>query len=171
MKPVTQSRAYLFRYPFTTISIEPGIDSLGRTLFRRWGADFRPDLDQDPRTRRRTLRRLEAMVFTLVAGNAVQLILTGRNDHVGASEDSDYAGRLAGFVSGDPDEANAFVKWQRLRARNTLAQAPNWAAVKAVASALLEKNVLSARHARRIIRVALDSDADEWPLAEREERR
>lgn len=154
--------ACLHGYPFRLVTIEPRTASLGHVLFAKWSGEFHPDANND----RRTMRRVEVMVTTALAGNAAQWILTRRNDWVGAREDNAHAVRMASYMCGDDDEALALVAYLRARVRNQLALAPNWAAVKAVAEALLERRTLRGGEARRLVRVALDSDADEWPLAE-----
>src|SRR5262249_6523130 len=105
----------------------------------------------------RHYRQMEDHVMILCAGDLAVKKLTGRSNHVGASDDYRQCTDLALRVCHRGDEASAWWKWLRLRTSNLLNDEGIWNAVEAVAAALLERRHLSAEEARRIYTAA------RWP--------
>jgi hypothetical protein len=58
-------------------------------------------------------------------------------------------------MSGDPEVDGAYVHWLQLCTRGLLSRPDNWAAVTALAAALLEHREIGGRRTREIIRGAM----------------
>ncbi len=111
--------AYLLGRAFTTISVEPDDDSLGRVSHAAPGAWFRPDIDASGRAR----RLIEHRVMILLAGaEAERAWLASLADvpndweelvTTGAAHDYSAAADLAGYACGSVPELEAYVEWLR----------------------------------------------------------
>jgi hypothetical protein len=135
------------------VSIVPDGASNGRLVNRQLPDTFRPDVNNDVRTRWFVER--EIMVF--LAGGVALEKFQGHRRALGDGEDLRYAKDLASFVCGDMEEIGAYVAWLHARTKLLLNQPWNWRAVGDLAEALLEHKELSGRAARRIYQAASDT--------------
>ena len=145
--------AYLLRRSFTRVSIVPDDDTLGHVKYRGYAAGFRPDLEITLRVR----ERLEAAVMTSLAGVEAQRVYepTAAPEDCGGESDYRAAIDLASYVSPDPEELGAYLEWLRLRVAGIFKLPVHWAATRAVAEALLVRQILSAPATRKLIGSAL----------------
>lgn len=101
-------------------------------------------------TDRRMRMTIEREVMILLAGSVAEQ-LAGAGPHGGRRDRRD-ALALVGFLSGSASEEEAYVRWLRERTRTLLRI--HWAAVQAVAKALLAKGTLNGASVREIARSA-----------------
>jgi ATP-dependent Zn protease len=107
-----------------------------------------PEIDATGRTR----RWIEQVIMVLLAGGEAERRFVGRRNHKGASSDYQKAVDIGSYIcNGDMEETQAYLAWLAVRTRNLLAREDIWAAVKAVALALLVRSELSGREVKRII--------------------
>ena len=131
------------------VTIEPGEDgSLGHIV----GSGLGDISDADLTTAH--IKLLERSIMVSLAGCAAEAIKRGRHNYSGAASDMQQASDLALHVSGDGEEASAYVKWLWVRTRNRLKQPLVWKSVAAVAETLLEEKTLGAKRIREIVRQA-----------------
>lgn len=141
------------------ITIVPGEGHLGRNTPAPLPS-FHPDRDDGPSTR----LRVEQSVVGLLGGAVAEAHLLGRDCRLGdfkrygGAVDLARAYRLVCFQSAGDEEANAYLSWLFERTKSVIAFPQNWAAVKAIAQALLHQQELSGRAARRIY----DAAVEEW---------
>jgi hypothetical protein len=106
----------------------------------------------------KTRRWVEREIMVLLAGSEAEAMFTGRKNHLGARSDLHSAVDLASTVCNTVDEVQAYLLLLAIRARDLLATEHLWAAVVAVAEALLERGELKGREVRRIVRRAIAAD-------------
>jgi hypothetical protein len=116
--------------------------------------DFHPGVVFTPRDERRVM----AMIAVCVAGHAAECVLDDKLTSEGAEADFVLAYSLAGHVSGSDDEVQALVELTRIRVRNELSMPQNWAAVRALAAALVEHSEIGVQRARRVIQSVIDAE-------------
>jgi hypothetical protein len=141
------------RRPFSFATIIPASDYAGLVQHPAFPADFQPDLSVIPGARHSKL--LEDHILISLAGAAAEDVFVGRakprREAGNAVHDYKIATQMALHVTGDPNEASAYVTWLLHRARNKLRVPHNWLAVELVTNALLDRQRLSYRATRRVI--------------------
>lgn len=151
--------AYLLSCPIMHVSIVPneeeGTEGHCASGYGRHPPDFVPEqMDDDDVATRRVLERRIMICF---AGNAAERAFRGESDAVYPGSGSDFwrASELAGFVASEgSDECLAFQQWLHLQIDRRLTRPHIWAAVTAVATALLERKELSGQRVRQIIQTS-----------------
>lgn len=143
--------AHLHRRPFRRVSIVTIGEAAGRVETSAWRGHF----DPEGLVTSRDERRVMTMISVAVAGHVAVCLLEGTTTSEGAERDFEHAYGLASKVSGSPEEADALVEWLRARVRNELSLPDNWAAVKALAEALLAQPEIGVRRAKQIINAAI----------------
>lgn len=136
---------YLERVPFDSVTVTPD-SALGTdgAVHPRLGPLWLWD-----RQRVKTLR-------ILMAGKVAEEFLMGRPVTRGCGHDLNLAGCIADELAEEQaSDADALLAAAYVTARNMLAVTSVWAAVEALASALVVSKELSARQAYRVIRAAL----------------
>ena len=76
---------------------------------------------------------------------------------MGAKSDKGTAADMALRRCGSTEECNAYIKWLGIRVQDALQNPRVWAAVEALAKALLKRKTISLWKARKIIREAWDA--------------
>ena len=101
----------------------------------------------------RTFRRVVNVATRFLAGMEAEREFTGRYNYRGASSDYEWASEICHYFSRDDygPEADAMIKWLRLRAKNIVQV--RWAGVEALARQLLEAKTLKGREAEEVIRM------------------
>jgi hypothetical protein len=151
---------------FTTVSVEPDEDSLGRLLHAQavpkaeW---FHPEEGAiNPRTR----SWLEQRILIALAGPEAEMRFTGGTTYEdGADSDMRAAINFTEPLSAPGAELDAFVEWLRCRTANTVADPSNWVAIQNVAAALLASGTLTSRQVRTIVRRVFTTHSDEIAAA------
>ena len=90
---------------------------------------------------------LEGELLILLAGMAAESRISGRYNLQGAAQDLRDAERLAMMRAGNERQAGKTIKRALDKVQNMLSQKDTWAAVKAVAKDLIEKEEISGRAA------------------------
>ena len=137
--------------PFKYVTIKPDKEagSAGHVEPRPSPKSFHPDYETDTRTR----LRVEALVRISYAGQVAEQLLTGRRSwNRGSQDDAHNAINVITYLGSQEDTLRAYCDLLLLQTRDKLRLPWNWDKVKAVASALLEKETLSYREVHRIIR-------------------
>lgn len=144
--------AYLLRRRFDWISIQSDEHFLGYVTFTAIES-----LGANGRGGRRARALAEREIMIDLAGNIAERIFTGRHDWMRATVDIRNINEVALRFCADAEEAQAFIRWLTIRTRNLLSRTRNWAAVSALADALLHEGKLSYPAARPIIARAIRS--------------
>jgi hypothetical protein len=144
--------AFALRRAVKVMSVVSDGESNGRLVNRRLPDTFRPDVNNDGRTR----WFVEREIMVILAGGVALEKFQGHRRALDDGEDRRYATDLASYVYGDLEESCAYVAWLRARTKLLLNQPWNWRAVANLARALLEHKELSGRGARRIYQAAID---------------
>lgn len=140
---------YILHRGFRYVTIRPDRECLGRVMQTPLPDSFWiADLGIDTRAR----RIAEREIIIDFAGEAAGAIWRGRHNWRSSRADFQSVTELTGRVCNTPDEEEAFARWLAIRARDMIACPMNWEQVKAVAKALLDKQHLSSRQVRQIIR-------------------
>ncbi len=147
--------AYLRNRRFTRVSIVADRETLGKCIFDRRSGTLELDRESYGRTR----ERIETLIVVSLAGVVSESLLTGRKNRRGAHTDLRDAAHFAGYVVGDEQELNAYLRWLWARTRNLLRARPHWAAVRSLARALLANRSVGERRARQVIADALNREA------------
>jgi hypothetical protein len=131
----------LARRRFRFVTIQPGDGFLGQCV--RWNTPprFHPDIDVTPKGE----RYLRDHIVSLMAGELADYRHCGRIDERVLIVDGDFhtASGLASYVTGPLPETEAYLEWLVARAKAQLSRADVWAAVEAIAAALLAKHRLT----------------------------
>lgn len=154
----------LVRNPITRASIiaDEERGSLGHVANRPYGESFKIDVETTLSLRAR--ERLEARIMSALAGDEALRRYLGKDAPTGwLGADGDYraAVDLAEHVSPEPKELGAFLEWLGIRAANLFYLPWHWAAVEAIAAALLEHKVLSGPRVRQIVQRAIHTFHEE----------
>jgi hypothetical protein len=131
-------------------------DTLGHCANRKMPF-FHPDYDYDRKTR--ALAEREILIY--IAGGIAEARVRGRHNHVGARADIGMAMDMAARMSGDTEEASAYLAWLHARAKNLVAVPWHWRAVEKVAAVLLARQRISGQAVRRLFQEALDEERSE----------
>ena len=156
--------AIVHRIPFDKVTIVSTDEYLGG-VFAQDPSWFRPDLNNaDFRTR----SFLERRVIGILAGPEAERRHTGRRGRVGAQGDYKNAVDLASYITGSFAETEAYLRWLTIRAEGFVAYGLSWHSITMLAEALLERETVSSRAVRLIIRRAWESwdipvPAYRWP--------
>jgi hypothetical protein len=137
-----------------SVTITPDADAFGRARHYPLRA-FQPDHGVDGRVR----WRIEQAIMISMAGVAAQGRVSDDAERIesGSQSDRETAVNLALFVSrGEPDEAQAYVKWLGLRVGNLLAEPVWWAGVERLARELLLRGTMSGRDVNAAIQDGID---------------
>lgn len=141
------------RYPFLSVTITPTADALGHIQHPAWGDNIRPDITMDGNTK----NLLEKAILTLLAGRWAEKRFAGRWNNVGAASDFHEAVNLASYIYAGGKVLQTYINWMDARVEVMVDNRLNWAAIKALAAALLVKRRIGYREARKIIAEAEDS--------------
>lgn len=145
--------AYCLRRRFAEVSIIPADDTrghVGRPGNAIEGLD--PYMDAESA---RTRNRIEAEIMVYFAGGVAEWIFSGRHGK-GTGRDDDAVITFAEHVVSSHDELEAYISWLWIKTRNLLSEDYCWAAVQALAKALLEQKEIGHRQARKIISTAFE---------------
>jgi hypothetical protein len=135
----------VFRY----VTIIPAEGFLGCVRTYPHGRKFREHIENGDYTLRER-DRLENDIVIYFAGNEAEKKYCGRYNHQGATSDRHNSIDLAGYIAGEGEALEAYLRWLRLRARDLIANSLNWKAVQMVAEALLERKTLTHEEGRMI---------------------
>ena len=123
--------------PVAWVSIRPDRKYLGLCAFGK--GVFRPSEDW-----------VEREAVLSLAGPAAEAGFTGEFDWAAASQDYDYAFRLARGRGGDDKKADRLVKRWLSKADHLLGKGDTWEAVERIAAELLRVEEISGRAARHL---------------------
>ncbi len=148
---------------FERVSTIPEGERLGAVSHRPPGAWFRPDVECTTRTR----LRIEAEVISHLAGGETERAWVTRTlgrqllesekelVDVGMRGDLEIAVNLSDYATSTPEEAEAYFAWLWQRTLDLISgPLPYWAAVEALADAVVGGRALAWRDAKPIILVA-----------------
>jgi len=136
---------YLEHVPFESVTIVPD-------------PELRADGAVHPRVGPLSLwdRQRPKTIRILMGGKVAEEFFTGKPVKRACQGDLNLAACIADELAEErASDADALLAAAYVTARNVLAVASVWAAVEALASALMERRKLSARQAYRVIRAAL----------------
>ena len=144
--------AFLVRWKFKYLSIEPGEDSLGHILLQGFGSsvDFEIDSFEKIRT------KLEPHIMIEYAGFITQLHLTKRRNFRGATNDFENISDVI-RLCGTQKEAEAYLHWLYIRTEKIITNPQNWNAIKSLAQELLKLKTIKYPLARKIIMKAFSA--------------
>ncbi len=143
-----------------SLSIIPDLTdgSLGRLTHHSYFAGVNPDVDDSPRCQ----RRLENMALVDLVGPAAERRFNPRGyRHNYSNSDYHHAVDLLSCIAPEPDELGAYVGWIEIRARNFVRRDDMWAAIEALAAALLDRREIPGKEIKPIILRSHQKDADE----------
>ena len=150
--------AILVRMGFGKVTIERKRDSLGHILHNKWRKTFSPR-SEDMRSR----YQLEKAIRTCLAGPVAEKMWSGEK-HIKWGADGSHAVEYASYLSqgglhhnmfyfsGSDRAIEAYLRFVAICCEEQLAITLNWAAVEAVAKALLEKRTINSKECRAVIR-------------------
>jgi len=142
--------AYLLRKKFRYVTIRSNGMFEGYVMHGQPGSNLQDEWE-DERIRRSALER---DILISLAGGVVNLLLTGKRDHLGSYTDLHHALDLADHVCGSKKECTAYVNWLFVRCEGMVKSPPNWHAVETLAGELLKREKIPYRKAREIIQAA-----------------
>ncbi|MFO0880363.1 MAG: hypothetical protein U0840_23710 [Gemmataceae bacterium] len=128
--------------PVMKVSIRPDREKLGICAFGK--AVIRPSQDW-----------LEREMLIALAGMAAEANRTGTYDRAAAGRDLAYVQKLALQRAGNERQAERLERRMLARVEHLLGQEPHWAAVEAIAAALLQAGEISGRQARHLFEECL----------------
>lgn len=140
------------RRRFKKVTIIPEGDTLGYLEGCGWRSKLNPEYDDGARLR----YRIEGDIIISLAGPVAEAKLTGRFNHIGASQDYHDAFNCALYVTGSTEEAGAYINWLLERTKNILSPKSKWDAVEELANELIGQREIGYGTARKIIRKGLD---------------
>ncbi len=142
------------------LSIIPDDSSAGRHFPGPYFPGVNPEFDDSPKCQ----RRLENKALVCLAGPAAQRRFSPRGYRwVHGDTDYRHAVELLSYTSPEPDELGAYVGLIEIRARNFVGRRDMWAAIKALAAALLDRGEIPGREIKPIILQACQKALDEFP--------
>jgi ATP-dependent Zn protease len=97
------------RFKKVSIIPIPEQDSLGGVSGCGWESKLNPELNDTEQLRIR--RMVEREIITSFAGVVAEAKLTGRYNHIGASQDYHDAVFYASYVTGSTEETEAYLTW------------------------------------------------------------
>ncbi len=152
---------YELHVPFRYLTIIPdeARGSAGHILYGSLRSDF--DMARYEMTELQLRRVIEPRIICALAGEAAQSAHTRRRHLSTATDDYRSAVDFALLVTGgNPDEAGAYCTWLYHRAVGIVRNPFVWAAIEALAAALLARERLGSREARRIIKDAMQGEIE-----------
>lgn len=144
---------FFAKKPYKHVTIEPGEDSYGHIRHFPLPDSFQPDIDSESY---RMQKRIEQEIILLYSGHAAEVLAAGRHNWRGASDDTRRAVDLALYVNGDPKQTSAYLQWAWLKTMNFLKLPFRWVAVEGLAKALLERNNINKKEAKKIITTSIE---------------
>ena len=142
---------FLLRRSFAYVTIESAADSLGHCDFAPLDSLLGQIIDG---AGDHAIAELRRGLITVLAGPAAEERFAGPYDLAG-EDDTEQAVDLASVIAATPNEARALAEAAFDEARGLWSIAAQWAAVAALAAALLERNRLSYEEARALVAVTL----------------
>lgn len=140
------------RIPFEYVTIEPGELEGVRFAGLIQGRALSPGNLEALQDGRLTRDRLEGWAMSMLAGVAAEAIRTGRHNWVGSTKDRSDAYDLLSKHVGSHEEAVAYLELLAIRGRQRLRGAQVWARVESVAVMLLQRQRLTSRRVRAVLR-------------------
>jgi ATP-dependent Zn protease len=134
--------------PFKRVTIVPEGDSLGHILKRNCPKSIRPDIVVNCRS----FRWIEREIICALAGLAAEHRFAGRHNWRGAGSDFSHAVDLAGNLYFEPAVSSRYLAFMVEQAKCLVAASRVWIEIQAIAAALMERETLSAREAKQVIR-------------------
>lgn len=121
------------------------------------GLELRSLALRDPRSGRLDRNKVERELVIEMGGPIAERIARDGGSHEwhGTGREvlsSDRAIQLASELSGSHEATRAYLKYVWLRARDTLIEPDNWAAVQMIAADLLDRQTVTSRRARALYR-------------------
>ena len=155
--------------PFRSVTIVPKDGMLGYCSLSRWPKNFRPDINDDLRTR----ERLESTIISTLAGEIAERHCFGTTTFVDAEADRHLAVDLACYCVGSNEELEAYLEWLRIRTEGLVRRSK--LEIEALAEALLRDKTIQAKRAREIFSATVRSKLripmpDDIRVARNEER-
>lgn len=146
--------AYLLRVPFTSISIMPDAETLGRVVLGESPVWASPDSSKY--NERAASIWFQVRTRVAMAGQIAEAHHVGRRLRFGMHADNANAADFALYLCrGAQDTADALLEWLYLDTRDRLVSPLVWPAVEELAAVLMERKMLRNRPAREVIRAAL----------------
>ena len=126
------------KFRYVTVKPDAGAGSLGHVLcgFPKW---FQPDVESSDRIR----LHAERHIIVNFAGQHAETRFRGKRPRYGMYRDNKQTVELASYLFDLEETMEAYLHYCFLASRDLVAT--NWAAIKAVAAALLERQTLSRR--------------------------
>jgi hypothetical protein len=124
--------------------------------------ELRPLSLRNPRSGRLDRNKVERELVIEMGGPIAERIARGSGSYEwhGTGRDvlsSDRAIAFASELSDSHEATRAYLKYIWLRARDTLIEPDNWAAVQMVAADLLDRQTVTARRARELYRQTIET--------------
>lgn len=146
--------AYLLHWPIRSVAIVPSEDgeTLGMCRLAGWGRRTSPEWDASPWT----IRRVRRCIMHYLAGHVAERRVRGRNNWQGSRGDLMSATYMVMYLVGSPEETGPEMDRLWRATEQLLNESRAWAAVMALAEALLKQPTLRAQEVRMVIRQALE---------------
>jgi ATP-dependent Zn protease len=136
--------ACLARKRFENVTIVPDEDSMGKVTHSPW-KNFHPDYKTD----HKTTSRVKEAIFMILSGPVAESLFTKKKKLTGRANDFQEAFGIASHLFGSVETTEAYVNFMWEQTKNIIQL--NRGAVKAVATALLERKTLKYLEVRRIV--------------------
>lgn len=138
---------------FTKVTIEESKDSYGVAVRKGFSEKYDPEVNESNLKNRIIM---EKDIIACMAGEAAEVLLTGRRNLVGASQDYHRAINHASYYIGNNRELEVYIKYMQIRTVNWISQPLHKLALKAVVEKLLVKKTLKVFEVRKIIKESID---------------
>ena len=146
--------------PTKNLSIIPDDSSLGQHFSGPYFAGVNPEFDDSPRCQ----RRLENKALVFLAGPAAQRRFNPHGyRHYDGKSDYHEAIDLLSYIAFEREELGAYIRLIEIRARNFVGRPNMWAAIEAVAAALLDRREIPVKEIKSIILQVCQKALDEPP--------
>lgn len=139
------------RLPFKHVSIRPDDEALGRMTHSSWHPK---NLDCDDLENAKSCWRIESHVLVSMAGIVAEEVVTGKLGD-GGSLDMDNACNIASRRFGNHDAVAHYLDFAMSHVKQLLSEPALQIALQALTDALLEREELTNRQARQVIKSAL----------------
>jgi hypothetical protein len=145
--------AWSLRVRVDKVSICPEGDSLGHCSHEKIVRGRNPELDDSLRRR----DQYEKDILVALAGGIAQRLFNCRSwRRLYVEGDWRKAARLAFNINGSSEQADAYLRWLEIRAKDTISSKRMWPLVKALARELLLKRKLSRDEVLAVIQRTLN---------------
>ena len=150
--------AILLEVKIKRVSIVPDPDglTLGSVHHPRFGSNMHPDIDVGLKAR----DTMEKQIIICFAGALTEKRIKGRGNWIGARHHHQVAAALSTYINSDNSTLEKHLAWLWARTESMQRQPHFWAAVEAVAAALLERKELSGDEAHAIAQAAIKAWVD-----------